>query len=123
ARIIRSGYDFDLIDAHYFYPDGVAAVWLGRALGKPVVVTGRGTDLTLIPDFGWPRRLIRRAIREADGLITVSQALADILVRLGAPPLKPRVLRNGVDLHQFGPRDRAAIRTRLGLSGPVLLSV
>jgi hypothetical protein len=24
-RLITGGYDFDLIDAHYFYPDGVAA--------------------------------------------------------------------------------------------------
>ena len=30
-RQIRDGKDFDLIDAHYFYPDGVAAVcWAGR---------------------------------------------------------------------------------------------
>ncbi len=44
-RQIRDGRDFDLIDAHYFYPDGVAAVLLGRALGRPVVVTARGSDL------------------------------------------------------------------------------
>jgi hypothetical protein len=44
-RQIREGRDFDLIDAHYFYPDGVAAVLLGRALGRPVVVTARGDDL------------------------------------------------------------------------------
>ena len=47
-RQIRDGRDFDLIDAHYFYPDGVAAVLLGRALSRPVVITGRGTDLNLI---------------------------------------------------------------------------
>ena len=30
GEIISSGYDFDLIDAHYFYPDGVAAAMLAR---------------------------------------------------------------------------------------------
>ena len=35
-RQIGAGHDFDLIDAHYFYPDGVAAVLLGRALGRLV---------------------------------------------------------------------------------------
>lgn len=122
-RIIRDGYDFDLIDAHYFYPDGVAATWLGRALGKPVVITSRGTDLTLIPNYSLPRRLIQQGIRDADGLITVSGSLRDKLLELGAPPAKVRVLRNGVDLGMFKPLDRAAIRARLGVSGPTLLSV
>src|SRR3954469_21582026 len=34
-RTIREGQDFELIDAHYFYPDGVAAVLLGLALDRP----------------------------------------------------------------------------------------
>ena len=40
--IIDEGYDFDAIDAHYFYPDGVAAAMLGRYFNKPVVITARG---------------------------------------------------------------------------------
>ncbi len=55
-RQLRAGRDFDLIDAHYFYPDGVAAVLLGRAIGRPVVVTARGSDLNLIADHTVPRR-------------------------------------------------------------------
>ena len=42
------GFDFDLIDAHYFYPDGVAAAMLARRLGKPFVVTARGSDINRI---------------------------------------------------------------------------
>ena len=31
-RLIDAGYDFDVIDAHYYYPDGVAAaIQIGRA--------------------------------------------------------------------------------------------
>src|SRR5262249_42318351 len=48
-RLIASGVTFDLIDAHYFYPDGVAAVMLAREFGLPVSITARGTDLNLIP--------------------------------------------------------------------------
>src|SRR5436190_20168508 len=29
-RLQRDGFDFDLIDAHYFYPDGVAAAWIAK---------------------------------------------------------------------------------------------
>jgi hypothetical protein len=54
-RQVRAGCDFDLIDAHYFYPDGVAAVLLGRALDRPVVVTARGSDLNVIAEFAVPR--------------------------------------------------------------------
>ena len=48
VRAMHAQDAFDVIDAHYLYPDGVAAVWLGRRLGLPVVVTARGTDVTLI---------------------------------------------------------------------------
>lgn len=47
-RLQKEGFDFDLIDAHYYYPDGVAAGLLAKRLGKPFVVTARGTDLNLI---------------------------------------------------------------------------
>lgn len=122
-RMIAEGFDFEVIDAHYFYPTGVAATWLGQALDRPVVVTSRGTDLTVLPDFRLPRYLMRRAIARADGLITVSGALRDKLLTLGAAPDKVRVLRNGVDLKHFRLLDRAEARAKLGLSGHILLSV
>ena len=81
--MLAAGRHFDLIDAHYFYPDGVAAVRLGRHFGIPVCVTARGTDLSLIPDYPTPRRMIVDAAAHADGLITVCQALKDRLVELG----------------------------------------
>jgi glycosyltransferase involved in cell wall biosynthesis len=122
--IQRSGFDFDVIDAHYFYPDGVAAILLGRALGKPVCITGRGTDLNLIPQkFALPRRMIQWASREAAGMITVCQSLKDDLAAAGGDSGRVVVLRNGVDLQQFVPMDRDAERARLGLTGDVILSV
>ena len=101
----------DLIDAHYLYPDGVAAVFIGRLLGIPVTMTARGTDVSLIPRYPVPRHLIRRAAERADGLITVSAALKEGLEGVG------------VDLQLFRPLDRAATRKRLRLEGPTLISV
>lgn len=122
-KLQADGHDFDLIDAHYFYPDGVAAARLGAVLGKPVVITARGSDVTLIPRYRWPRRQILRAAQSATAIATVSLNLKDKLVALGADPAKITVLRNGVDLDRFGPRDRAAIRAELTLTGPVWLTV
>ncbi|MGP1609472.1 MAG: glycosyltransferase, partial [Burkholderiales bacterium] len=114
---------FDLIDAHYFYPDGVVAARLGAAIGKPVVISARGSDVTWIPRYRRPRRQILRAAKSAAALVTVSQALKDTLVALGVGAEKINVLRNGVDLDRFGPRDRAALRSKLDLQGPVWLTV
>jgi glycosyltransferase involved in cell wall biosynthesis len=115
--------DFDLIDAHYFYPDGVAAVMLGRAMRKPVVITARGSDVNLIPRYQLPRFMMRYAAGKAAGIIAVSQGLKNSLVALGVPTSKVHVLRNGVDLEIFRPMDRSLARDRLGLHGPTLLSV
>jgi glycosyltransferase involved in cell wall biosynthesis len=123
ARLVADGLEFDAIDAHYLYPDGVAAVWLGRAFGRPVVVTARGSDVTELPDYAVPRAYIRRAIAGADALIAVSAGLKQALVALGAPPDKVTVLRNGVDTALFRETGRAATRARLGLAGPTLISV
>jgi len=123
AELRRSGFDFDLIDAHYFYPDGVAAVMLGQAFGTPVVITGRGTDLNLIPQYPAPARKIRWAADHAAGIVTVAEALVGYLQDLGVEREKVTVLRNGVDLEFFSPAgDREALRAELGLSGRVLLS-
>ncbi len=121
--LMADGLQFDAIDAHYMYPDGVAAVWLGRALGKPVVATARGSDVTQLPDYALPRWQIRRALRGADALIGVSAALCRRMVELGADPAKVTTLRNGVDTALFRPGDRVAARAALGLARPTLISV
>ena len=122
-QAVGRGLQFDLIDAHYVYPDGVAAVALGRAFRKPVVITARGSDVTLFPRFAGPRRMIRWAMANAAGLIAVSDGLKQAMVALGASPQAISVLRNGVDLHQFRPLDPSSAREECKLEGPVLLSV
>ncbi len=115
--------DYDVIDAHYFYPDGVAAALLGKWLRVPVVITARGTDINLIPRHRLPRRMILWAAHRAAHMITVCQALKDELVALGADAGKITALRNGVDLERFRPVERDMDRKALGLRRTTLLSV
>ena len=124
-KLISDGFDFDLIDAHYYYPDGVAAGILSRWIGKPFVVTARGTDLSLIPQFAIPRRLIIRTADQAAGSIGVCSALMESLAGLGADASKLHVMRNGVDLQRFSPIDPVAARERIGVpaNNKMLLSV
>lgn len=123
-KLIRDGFDFDLIDAHYYYPDGAAARIIAQALGKPFVVTARGTDLNLLPEYEYPRQQILRTAESAATSICVSSALAERLASIGGDRNKIRVFRNGVDLERFHPEVQAQARNKFGLpSGKILLSV
>ncbi|MBP7203342.1 MAG: glycosyltransferase family 4 protein [Propionivibrio sp.] len=124
-KLMRDGFDFDLIDAHYYYPDGVAAGFLAKWLGKPFVVTARGTDLSQIPQFAYPRRLILDTAARAAASIGVCAALMDSIAELGADRQRLHVMRNGVDLERFQPVDRVEARRYLGLpiDRRILLSV
>jgi len=124
SGLLKSGYNFDVIDAHYFYPDGVASVIIGKLTKKPVVITARGSDINLISRYLIPGNLIRWAAGKTKKIISVSQALKNSIERLGVNGDKVKVLRNGVDTELFSfLQDREKIRERLGISGSVMLSV
>ncbi len=124
GAVARQAAHFDVLDAHYFYPDGVAAVLIAKRLRKPVVITARGSDINVLPNSAIPRRWIRWAARNADAIITVSSALRDAILDLDVGQPRIEVLRNGVDLEQFAPLPTARAREALQWGeGTVLLSV
>lgn len=122
GHLLDEGYAFDLIDAHYFYPDGVAAAMLGKYFNKAVVITARGSDINVLPRYRVPRKLILWAAAQANGLITVCNALKTELVKLGVDPARISAFRNGVDLDFFKPVERERARIHLGLRRFTLLS-
>ena len=115
---------FNLIDAHFAYPDGHAAVRLGRWVGLPVTVTLRGTearqsrDPVLVPK-------LREVFRRADLVIAVSESLRQVARFVGLADDHGAVVGNGVDTGRFAPLPRAEARRRLGLadSDKVLVTV
>jgi teichuronic acid biosynthesis glycosyltransferase TuaC len=120
---LRAAFPFDVISAEFFFPDGVAAVALGRHFGVPVSIKARGSDI-----HQWARRpAIARQIvaagRGADGLLSVSLALRDDMIALGMPADRIACIVTGVDLDRFAPRDRAEAKAALGVSGPLVASV
>jgi glycosyltransferase involved in cell wall biosynthesis len=92
-------------------------------LNKPVIITGRGTDINVFSTYRLHRRMILWAARHAAASVTVCQALKNRLVEMGVAEKHIRVLRNGVDLQLFRPVDRPAVRQRLGLDSTTLLFV
>jgi teichuronic acid biosynthesis glycosyltransferase TuaC len=124
-RLRQAGFKPDLIDAHYLYPDGVAAAILARRLGVPFVMTARGTDVNVLAGLHGPGRRIMQAAQQAGAIVAVSQSLKSALVALGFDESKIVVLRNGVDLERFQLVDWRVARERLGVTddAPLLLSV
>lgn len=105
-KIQEEGFSIDVIDSHYFYPDGVVASWIGKKLNIPVMVTARGSDINVIPDNPIAKKRIVKALTNIQASAAVSKALADEMVKLAPLAKPPVVLRNGVDLSFFHPNTR-----------------
>jgi glycosyltransferase involved in cell wall biosynthesis len=116
---------FDVIDGHYVYPDGTAAVRLGAELGIPVVLSARGTDLNLYPRLPGLATLIRSNLDSCRHLICVCEGLRQEALKLGVPDDRVSVIGNGVDADRFRRGERGRARESLGLprDATVLLSV
>src|SRR5262249_7343040 len=115
----------DLLFAPWAYPDGWAAIQLGVRANLPVVIKLHGSDIRLAAQFAGRVGQTARALRQADGVVAVSQDLANHAERLGADHRRVRVVYDGVDTRVFQPGSRVAARQCLGLpvEGNILLYI
>jgi glycosyltransferase involved in cell wall biosynthesis len=122
--LIKLKKDFNIIDAHFAYPDGYAATLLGKWLKMPVSITLRGTE---VPLSKIPTRKAKmlRALNNATRVFSVSDSLKQLVVSLGADEHKIRVVGNGIDVKKFCPLDKTEMREQLNIPShaKVLISV
>ncbi|QBQ56502.1 glycosyltransferase [Nitrosococcus wardiae] len=123
-RRLKQHYDFEVLDAHFAYPDGYAATLLGRWLKVPVTITMRGTESRLANDPQF-RRLLCLALQRAQRIFCVSESLKRLAITLGVREEKIQVVPNGVDTGKFAPISKEKARQKLGLplQAPVLVTV
>jgi glycosyltransferase involved in cell wall biosynthesis len=125
VREIRRSQPDCILDAHFTYPDGLAASQLSAALDIPMTLTLRGSKDSLL--LGTAREpQVKRAVLAAKRVFAVSDALRDQFSdRFGLPEDAIELVRNGVDIERFQPVDRAEARSRLGIpsEAKVILSV
>lgn len=121
---LKREFDFQIIDAHFAYPDGYAATLLGRWFKVPVTITLRGTEARLCQNSR-SRLLMFKALSRASRIFAVADALKRTAIDIGIPESKIRVVGNGVDTHKFQPIPREVARQQLGLpiDGAMLVSV
>jgi teichuronic acid biosynthesis glycosyltransferase TuaC len=113
-RRLRRRFAFEVIDAHFAFPDGLAAVLLGLAFRCPVVVTVRGSIVRL-SGYRLHRPQLRWTLGHAARVVAVADFLRQVAIRIGVPGDRIRVIPNGVDLASFAPADRAQARRACGL--------
>lgn len=121
---LQKEFGFNLIDAHFAYPDGYAATLLGVWFKVPVTITLRGTEVPLAK-LPARRKLMLKALRTAVRVFSVSESLKSHVVSLGADADKIVVVGNGVDTCKFFPIEKREARKRLNIDDEarVLISV
>lgn len=113
---------FDVIDASFFFPDGPAAVTLGRRYGVPVSIKARGADIHYWGTARGTRGAVLAAGLGADGLLAVSEAMKADMIALGMAGEAITVHRTGIDRSRFHPLDRGAAKAALGVKGALVVS-
>ncbi len=112
-----------IIHAHgHPYLTSLIAAKLAKRYNKPFVLTQHNTFIKYDNTFDKIERLNdlavgKETLKEADKIITVSNATKDYVLSLGAKPAKVKVMYNGVDLERFRPLagKREEMRKKLGI--------
>jgi glycosyltransferase involved in cell wall biosynthesis len=102
----------DIIHSFFLYPEGYAALRIGKALSVPVVARSMGSDINRIGDRISALHT-RTVLREADFLVMVSNDLRARAIAMGASPDKTRTIINGCDPTSFHVTDRLDARKKL----------
>ena len=118
-----------IVHAHgHPYLTSLVAAKLAKKYSKPFVLTQHNTFIEYNNIFDDVEQLNdltvgKQTLKDADKIITVSNATRDYVLSLGAKPEKVKVIYNGVDLVKFKPStsEREKIRKKLGIPHDALV--
>lgn len=113
----------DVIHAHWLVPQGFLAVVVKKLFKIPVIITAHGADVFSLraPALILVKKWV---VKNADSIVTVSSALADVLRTDTQSQRLPDIIPMGVDASLFSPDKRnVAIKEHYGIHGTFLLFV
>jgi len=123
--IKKNNIAFDIIHAHFIYPDGFIGVKIKSQFKKPLVITGHGYDVYDLPfqNTHWTT-VIKDTLNSADAVITVSKSNLRTLKKLHIVP-EVRVINNGYSEDLFYPQNLLDCREKLtvALDKKIVLNV
>jgi glycosyltransferase involved in cell wall biosynthesis len=97
VRRLHAARPFDVIHAHFTFPDGWVAAQLGRRLGVPVIITEQAMWGPWMDPDSLMRRQALWAARQCAFHVAISTALRASIVRHTGESPKLRVIPDGVD--------------------------
>jgi len=100
---------YDVLHAHWWFPNGVAAAAASRSTGLPLVTTLHGSDVRLGRLIKPARRAMRQVLRRSARVTAVSRWLAEEAHHVAGGEM-PVVAPMPVAIEQFSP-DAAVART------------
>lgn len=103
----------DLVAAQLAFPDGPAAASIAQHLGVPLSIKARGRDVFYWGEQDFAREQMLAAACRADGMLAISDALKNDMVRLGMDANRITVHRTGLDRDRFRPLDHDRLRAQL----------
>lgn len=115
VRDVHRRQPIDAVLSYWAHPDGEAGLQAARFAGAPHVVIVGGSDVLLLPNRPERCAVIRRVLRESDGVMTVSEGLRRATIDLGADEDRVHTIYQGIDRDRFHSGDRKKARQRLGL--------
>lgn len=108
---LRRRFRFEVIDAHFGYPEGVTGALLALVFRVPLVITLRGSEM-MFASYKFRGAALRWAFQRASKVIAVSEELRQFAISHGVDAGKAITIPNGVDRNVFHPRDRRAVRLK-----------
>ncbi len=102
VKKLHQNYNLDIINAHWIFPDAVAAVYISRKLGIPCVISARGCDINNFSNSILKRIQINWALKHANAITVVSDALKEKIIEIyNIKEQKINTILNGVDSSIF----------------------
>ncbi len=106
---------FDLINAQWLFPDGVASCRIAKMLNIPIVLSAHGCDINLYMKMKFRKKQILKALNACDAVTVVSGQQKKSLAELGIPDSKINVIKNGFN-ENFKVQNKVTLREELGLN-------
>lgn len=106
---------YDIIHAHFIFPDGVLAFLVSRMTGLPYIITAHGSD---VPGYN-PDRFIHlhkllyplwKKIAGSCSQVICLSCYLESLVKKSLPTAKTTVVPNGIELNRFSPSKKKSNR-------------
>ncbi len=113
--IKQIGFDFDLVDLHWTFPDLPTGDYLSNNYKIPYRVTLRGMEAFHQQDGDVRETVVAHYLSKVDAIVSLSEEMADTADSIASTRHKTKVVRNGVDTDAFYYKGLAESREKLAL--------